>query len=127
MLSNALEVSGTLTLSDIRRFNVPHQDKFLPVSILMFFVALAGVVNLFLSDTSALGPSSFIGFGPALLVALFWAMVYFQSAKLYRNTPHLHEPLLVRFDEERIGLSGKDFTGEMAWKMVHRLRETKTA
>ena len=119
--------AGTLTLSDLIRFKYCHADRLTVFSVLLFLFACLGIIGV------SLGPSgSFANPGVYFLMLLFSALFglgspYLAARKQYRSLPSLQAPMKFSFTNEGVRVEGPNFSGEIAWALVPRVQERKTA
>jgi YcxB-like protein len=129
--SKAMRVPVSLTLPDVVRYQYFGSWRRLwplvfifaaaiPLFLFGFFALLLGWLPGDLLQTGALY------LGLAFVAAYILAAPYLGARKLYRQQAYLREPMTFDFTREGIHLGGASFSSDIAWRIVHEVRETRT-
>jgi hypothetical protein len=122
--TQTIDVSGTVTVGDIVRFAYFSTfHRFWPV-ILFGVLVLAINLAFFAAGDSDAGLNT----GPFSLLVLFWIAIPHVSGRWQAKTrPFLCEPMKYSFDATGVRIAGQSFSTLMAWSIVKRVQETKSA
>lgn len=129
---NALEVAGTLTLSELVRFQYFHAFR-RSWWMVAFLCLVAGVLLLLAGFLAWFAPGE--GFTPSgwmvpLALVLFWGIVitapYRGAKRLMRTSATLSGPTTYAFQPDGIRHGGQSFSSEVAYAAIWLVRETKT-
>lgn len=130
LTESSLQVSGTLSLSDLVRFQYFHAWRRLGlVSLITLVTPLWGIIGV-IAVLSGEG-ESFVDTGVWYLLMLLFGLFllvnpYRCARKQYRTRRSLKEPMEFEFSEKSIHLQGPNFSTEISWVLVHGIRETKS-
>lgn len=121
-----IEIQGTLTVSDLVRFQYFHLLRFVWPLALLF--APIPPLNVFLFCLG--GEWTVVGTNllPFSLLVLFWFVVPPISARRQLATRrYLSEEMRYSFDAKGIRLAAPSFTTSLKWSLLRAVRETKTS
>ncbi|HEV8148312.1 MAG TPA: YcxB family protein [Bryobacteraceae bacterium] len=119
--------AGTLTLRDVVQITYSQSMRIIIAALLFVGVAILGIVFALLLDQSGTeSPWWTYGF------LLCWGLVmlavpYVSATNQFRKQRYLREPIQFSFSETAIRLEGPNFSSQITWQVVQRVRETKSA
>jgi hypothetical protein len=110
------QLTGTLTVADVVRFQYCHADRVIMIAILLLVFALVGI----LAVLSRGGAGSFTNPGSSYVIMLCWGLLLLgisclAARKHYRKQQFLREPMLYHFTEDGVRLEGP---AKVAWTLV---------
>ena len=126
-----LQPAGKLTSADLVRFHFFHTwgRSWLLTGVVLIawiFPIFGLVAVLSTGDPERLkNPGQFYFFG-LLWPLLLTALPYWSARRQYAKHVYLREPMRYYFGHDRISLEGPSFNGEIEWKLVDRIYETRS-
>ena len=115
---SVLEFRGTITVSDVLRFQYFHWFRTTWWFVALVYLFLVGIVVV--AATAAV-----------VLLFLVWTaplvvLPYMAAKKHLRTCVELREPIAYTFSEQSIHFTSAHSSSDISWKALYRVRETKS-
>jgi hypothetical protein len=125
MVTDTIEIRGTLTVSDLIRFQYFHLLRlFWPLALL--FVPILPL-NVFLFLLGGSWTSVATNMLPFSLLLVFWFLLPPISARRQLATRrYLAEEISYSFDAQGVRLAAASFSSTLKWSIFRAIRETKS-
>jgi hypothetical protein len=130
-----IELSGTLTLGELARFQYFHTLRrtwpailfVLPfLLVLLPFLVIEGLTNPESNWGAVLSNAA-----PFFVLLVLWLLFLLymptrQARKQHRSQKYLHEPITYRFSREGVSGTGPSISWKLTWDIFKVVRETKS-
>jgi hypothetical protein len=116
---------GTLTFREVVRFSYFHANRRAwPVTVIAALGIPLSIVMIFVFGTDNPLIQNLLPVGVFFLIWLL--LPWWGARRQYRKVQSLRERIVYRLTGFGIHAEGENFKGEIAWKVVHAVRETRT-
>jgi hypothetical protein len=123
-----IELHGTLTVSDLRRFQYFHRFRRLwPIVLLVLLLSISLLVIM----TAFPNPNLIANVQPLLILFALWLALLFaapdiQARLIFSRQPYFRYPMTQTFTSTGYETKGTGFSSEVSWGILRNVRETKS-
>lgn len=130
-----IEVTGALTIADLRRFQYFHawsRRLSIAACVIVATILMLLLLTFYLSPEDNVPTSTMIpNAAPFFILILLWIAVlglapYFFAKRQWATQPYLGEPTSYVFTAESIRTSRPSMSSDVKWSAVREIRETKS-
>ncbi len=119
--------AGIVTPRELVRFSYFHLNRRNWPITLLALIAVPLFVMVTLLDPHSFSFPLVQNLLPFVFLLLLWLLIPWWGAwRQYRKLQHLRERVTYRLNEFGAQAEGENYRGEIAWKLIHAVRETKT-